>query len=186
MTADLFTLQPTDLPDVAVIVPRRFEDERGWFGEVFNARWFREAVGFGGEFAQINQSRSVASVIRGLHYQVGAGAQGKLIRVVDGEIYDVAVDLRRSSPDFGRHAARVLTSAGGEQMWVPAGHGHGFAVLSAGAEIVYQVTAPYDPAAERSVRWDDPHIAIPWPVAEPILSERDRAAPLLADAETYP
>jgi dTDP-4-dehydrorhamnose 3,5-epimerase len=170
---------------VAVIVAQRYHDDRGWFAETFNAEWFAAATGFTGSFVQENQSRSIASVIRGLHYQVGENAQGKLVRVVAGAVFDVAVDLRKDGADFGRWTGHTLTAEGGEQMWIPAGHAHGFAVLSDGAEIVYKVTAPYHPESERSVRWDDPDIGIAWPITDPLLSDRDRAAPPLAEAATF-
>jgi dTDP-4-dehydrorhamnose 3,5-epimerase len=155
----------TLLRDVKLLSPRRFGDERGWFAEVFNASTFA-GLGLPDQFVQDNQSMSVRGVLRGLHYQLGR-PQGKLVRVLSGHIWDVAVDLRRDSPDFGRHAAfhlRPLTAEGELQLlWIPPGFAHGFVVLSETAEVLYKTTDLYHPAGERCIAWDDPTLAIPWP-----------------------
>lgn len=174
------------LPGVYLLEPRVFVDARGSFFEAWNAARFAEATGERPLFVQENQSRSTHGVLRGLHYQVGA-PQGKLVRVVAGEVYDVCVDLRRASPAFGRWYGVTLSADNRRSLWIPAGCAHGFQVLSASAEVVYQTTAPWSPADERCIRFDDPDLAIDWPLAEaPILSARDAAAPLLRDAECFP
>lgn len=159
-------VQDTLLRDVKLVTPRRFGDDRGWFAEMFNAQAFT-AAGLPGTFVQDNQSRSSRGVLRGLHYQLGK-PQGKLVRVLSGHIWDVAVDLRRDSPDFGRHAAfhlKPLNDQGElEMLWIPEGFAHGFLVLSESAEVLYKTTDFYHPASERCIRWDDPGLAIPWPL----------------------
>jgi len=172
---------------VVVLEPPVFSDERGEFFESYNRLAFAEATGFDGEFVQDNQSRSARGVIRGLHYQLPPHDQGKLVRCVAGEVFDVAVDIRRSSPTFGAWTAEVLSADNRLQLWVPAGFAHGFMALSDGAALAYKTTAYYAPDAERSIRWDDPAIGIDWPDigVRAILTERDRAAPTLDQAETF-
>lgn len=174
------------LPGVWIIEPRRIADRRGYFCELFRADEFREHVG-AVDFVQENESESVRGVVRGLHYQAGAASQAKLVRVSEGAIVDVAVDLRRSSPTFGRYMAVELDSAGGRQLFIPRGFAHGFAVLSERARFQYKVDNYYCPAAERSIRFDDPALGIRWPFegAEMILSEKDLAAEAFAGAEYF-
>lgn len=177
---------PLALTDVLLIEPRVFEDARGWFYESFNARAFREATGLDVDFVQDNHSRSSRGVLRGLHYQMPHAAQGKLVRVLAGAIVDVAVDMRRSSPTFGKWIAEELSAANKRQLYVPVGFAHGFVALEDGTELLYKTTDYYTPAAERAVRWDDPDLAIDWPQGlAPLLAPKDAAAPLLADADTF-
>ncbi|PZP24990.1 MULTISPECIES: dTDP-4-dehydrorhamnose 3,5-epimerase [Pseudomonas] len=177
---------PTELPDVLVLEPRVFGDERGFFFESFNARAFAEATGLTREFVQDNHSRSARGVLRGLHYQISQ-PQGKLVRVVAGEVFDVAVDLRRGSPTFGRWAGVHLSADNKRQLWVPEGFAHGFVVLSESAEFLYKTTDYYAPEHERCIRWDDPQLAIDWPLQEaPQLSAKDRNGVALAEAELFP
>jgi len=179
----------TALPGVLRIEPRVFGDDRGFFMESFNAKAFSEATGVALAFVQDNHSRSARGVLRGIHYQLQQ-AQGKLVRVVAGEVYDVAVDLRHDSPHFGRSVGVRLSADNKHQLWVPPGFGHAFLVLSEHAEFLYKTTDYYAPAYERSLRWNDPALGIEWPLpagmTEPLLSGKDRDAPLLADAEVYP
>ena len=177
----------TAIPEVKIFEPNVFGDERGFFMESFNQQRFNEAVGRDVRFVQDNHSRSEQGVLRGLHYQIQQ-AQGKLVRVVSGEVFDVAVDLRRFSANFGQWVGEILSAENKRQLWVPPGFGHGFLVLSEIAEFEYKCTDYYAPEFERAIRWDDPDIAIEWPLGSgelPVLSERDAAAPLLKDAETY-
>lgn len=169
----------TSLPGVVVIEPAVFGDARGYFYESFNARKFADA-GLDLRFVQSNVSRSAHGVLRGLHYQ-WPNPQGKLVSVTEGEVYDVAVDIRAGSPTFGRWAAAVLSAENKRHFWIPEGFAHGFAVLSEYATFTYQCTALYDAAADAGVRWDDPAIAIDWPVARPVLSDKDTRTPFLAD-----
>ena len=169
----------TDLPGCLVIEPRVFGDERGFFYESFNAKRFADA-GLDLQFVQGNVSSSTRGVLRGLHYQ-WPNPQGKLVSVLEGEVYDVAVDIRRGSPTFGRSVAVMLTAENKRHFWVPEGFAHGFAVVSERAVFTYQCTALYDPAADAGIRWNDAAFAIDWPVAEPQLSGKDAAAPFLAD-----
>ncbi len=179
----------TMLRDVKLLSPRRFGDERGWFAEVFNASTFAGA-GLPSHFVQDNQSFSARGVLRGLHYQLGK-PQGKLVRVLSGHIWDVAVDLRRDSPDFGKWAGFDLKprNAAGELelLWIPEGFAHGFLVLSETAEVLYKTTDGYFPAGERSIRWDDPTLNIAWPVEglKPSVSTKDAAGKLFAEADLY-
>ena len=176
----------TSLPCVIRIEPRIFSDERGFFMETWQARRFHD-VGIDADFVQDNFSHSSKGTLRGLHYQVQQ-PQGKLVRVVSGEVFDVAVDLRKSSPAFGQWVGEVLSAENKNQLWVPPGFGHGFLVLSETAEFEYKCTDYYAPEFERSIRWDDPDIGIVWPLVDgeqPTLSSKDAAAPLLKDAETY-
>jgi dTDP-4-dehydrorhamnose 3,5-epimerase len=175
---------PTELPDVLEIAPRVFGDERGFFFESWNRRAF-EAAGVPGEFVQDNHSRSRRGVLRGLHYQV-EHPQGKLVRVVAGEVFDVAVDLRRGSPTFGRSMGRVLSAASRRMLWVPPGFAHGFLVLSEDAEFLYKTTDYWHPEHERTLLWNDPALGIAWPLSgAPVLAAKDAAGRLLADADTY-
>ena len=176
---------PLDIPDVVRFEPKIFGDERGFFFESFNHRQFEDAIGRSVQFVQDNQSRSVKGVLRGLHYQLHR-AQGKLVRVVHGEVFDVAVDIRRSSPTFGKWVGSYLSAENKHQLWVPEGFAHGFVVLSESAEFLYKTTDYYAPEHERCIRWDDPLIGIDWPiVGEPALSGKDRQGKRLADAEVF-
>ena len=177
---------PTNIPDVLILEPRVFGDERGFFFESYNRRAFREATGLDPDFVQDNHSRSVRNVLRGLHYQVEQ-VQGKLVRVAAGEVYDVAVDLRRSSPTFGQWAGVSLSAANRRMLWVPEGFAHGFVVTSDFAEFLYKSTDYYAPQHERSLRWNDPALAIAWPVEGlPLLKPGDASAPPLSAAQTFP
>lgn len=169
----------TDLPGVVVIEPAVFGDARGYFYESFNARKFAEA-GLELRFVQSNVSRSAHGVLRGLHYQ-WPNPQGKLVSVLEGEVYDVAVDIRAGSPTFGRWAAAILSADNKRHFWIPEGFAHGFAVLSEYATFAYQCTALYDAAADAGVRWNDAAIAIDWPIAAPSLSDKDAKVPFLAE-----
>jgi dTDP-4-dehydrorhamnose 3,5-epimerase len=174
---------PTALPEVLVIEPRVFSDERGFFFESFNRRDFAHATGIEAEFVQDNHSHSAQGVLRGLHYQIRQ-PQGKLMHVVQGRIFDVAVDIRRSSPNFKRWVGIELTSQNHKQLWTPPGFAHGFAVLSETAELFYKVTDYYAPEHERGIRWDDPDLGIEWPALPAVvLSKRDREAPFLSSCE---
>jgi dTDP-4-dehydrorhamnose 3,5-epimerase (EC 5.1.3.13) len=175
----------TELPEVLLLEPEVFGDERGFFLESFNARRFRVATGLDVEFVQDNHSRSARGVLRGIHYQL-VRPQGKLVRVASGRVFDVVVDLRRSSPRFGRWFGIELSDRDHRQLWVPPGFGHGFLVLSDRADFVYKTTEYWFREHERSLRWNDPALGIAWPLAgEPILAGKDAAAPLLAEAEVY-
>lgn len=179
-------IEQTALAEVLVLTPRFFRDERGFFAESYNKRAFAEAVGGEVEFVQDNHSRSTRGVLRGLHYQLPPRAQGKLVRVAAGEIFDVAVDMRRASPTFGRWAGIVLSAEKGNQLWIPPGFAHGFLTLSDSADVLYKASDYYDPACERSVIWNDPDIGIAWDLdGEPILSGKDAAAPSAAAAEAF-
>jgi dTDP-4-dehydrorhamnose 3,5-epimerase len=175
----------TGLPGVLLLEPRVFQDHRGALFESYNRRSFVEATGIDADFVQDNFSSSKRNVLRGIHYQIEK-PQGKLVRAVGGEVFDVAVDLRRSSPTFGRWFGTKLSSASAGMLWIPPGFGHGLLALSERAEVLYKMTACREPELERVVRWDDPQLAIGWPRAgEPILSARDAAAPALAEAELF-
>ena len=181
-----YTVTPTAIPDVLVLEPRVFGDARGFFYESFNQRDFAQATGLDVTFVQDNHSKSAQGVLRGLHYQV-EHAQGKLVRVVQGEVLDVAVDLRRSSPTFGRWVGERLSADNKKQMWVPPGFAHGFVVLSETAEFLYKTTDYWYPEHERSLLWSDPALGIDWQLtAAPLLAAKDAAAPVLAQAEVYP
>jgi dTDP-4-dehydrorhamnose 3,5-epimerase len=176
----------TALPEVLILEPRVFSDERGYFFESWNARAFAEATGLSVEFVQDNQSRSRAGVLRGIHYQV-VRPQGKLVRAVAGTVLDVAVDLRRSSPRFGRWVAVELSGENQRQMWVPPGFGHAFLARSETATFLYKTTDYWFAEHERTLRWDDPQVGIDWGLSSaPVLAAKDAAAPLLVDAEVYP
>jgi len=173
------------IPDVLIIEPRVFGDERGFFFESFNQRRWQEATGLETPFVQHNHSASGKNVLRGLHYQIRQ-PQGKLVRVIAGEVFDVAVDLRKHSPTFGRWVGEYLSAQNKKQFWVPEGFAHGFLVLSERAEFLYSATDYYAPEHERAVLWSDPELNIAWPLkGEPVLSEKDKAANLLRDADLY-
>lgn len=178
---------PTAIPDVVVVEPQVFGDHRGFFMETWHRARFA-AGGIDTDFVQDNHSRSGAGILRGLHYQLRR-PQGKLVRVVQGEVADVAVDLRRSSPTFGRHVVVRLDAAAHRELWIPPGFAHGFCVLSEAAELVYKCTELYDPADERTIRWDDADLAIAWPLppgATPVLSAKDAAGSSFRAADCYP
>ena len=177
----------TALPDVLLLEPKCFGDERGFFMESFNQRQFDEAVGHHVTFVQDNHSRSARGVLRGLHYQLPPHAQGKLVRVTSGAVFDVAVDMRRSSPTFGRWIGEELSEANHRMLWIPPGFAHGFLVLSEMADFLYKTTDYYAPTAEGAVRWDDPTVGVQWPTVDaPLqLSGKDKDAPALADATAF-
>ena len=181
----LLEARPLDVPDLIELTPRRFADERGFFSEVWNEERFAEA-GISTRFVQDNVSLSVSKgVVRGLHFQTPPAAQAKLLRVARGAVFDVGVDLRRSSPTFGRWAGVVLSADKWNQLYLPQGFAHGFMTLEDNTEVSYKVSALYSPEHDRSIRWDDPAIGIKWPAElRPILSAKDQAAPLLADIAT--
>jgi dTDP-4-dehydrorhamnose 3,5-epimerase len=175
------------IPDVKLVTPPRFQDPRGFFSETWNQGRFADA-GIPGPFMQDNHAFSTdRGVLRGLHCQIGPNAQGKLVRVVRGSIWDVAVDVRRGSPTFGHHVGAVLSAANWQQLWVPVGFLHGYCTLEPDTEVIYKVTAGYDKPAERGVIWNDPDIGIQWPVpaAEVILSDKDKVLPGLADCPSW-
>lgn len=176
-------LEHTEIPDVKIVTPRKYFDARGFFSEVYKqSEW--SAVGLDFAFSQDNHSSSVsAGTLRGLHFQIGPAAQDKLVRVVRGRILDIAVDIRRSSPTFGKHVAVELSAANWRQLLVPIGFAHGFVTLEAETEVVYKVTSLYSPEHDRGLAWDDPDLGIDWrlPVGGPLLSERDRRWPRLLD-----
>lgn len=178
-------VQLTSIPDVLLIEPKVFGDERGFFFESFSQRQWQQATGLNTAFVQHNHSRSLKNVLRGLHYQVQQ-PQGKLVRVVQGEVFDVAVDIRRSSPTFGQWAGEILSAENKRQLWVPEGFAHGFLVLSESAEFLYQTTNYYAPEHERAIIWNDPDLNIVWPLAgEPNLSAKDRQAKCFREAELF-
>lgn len=167
---------PLAIPDVILFTPRVFGDERGFFFESYNQRAFREATGLTPDFVQDNHSRSARGVLRGLHYQIEPRAQGKLVRVVQGAVFDVAVDIRPGSATFGRWVGEELSAENKRQMWIPPGFAHGFLTLTESAEFLYKTTDFYSPEHERCIAWDDPDLAIDWPLdgLEPLLSAKDR------------
>ena len=176
---------PTAIPDVLIIEPKVFSDERGFFFESFNRRQFAELIGRNVDFVQDNHSRSVENVLRGLHYQIHQ-PQGKLVCVMQGAVFDVAVDIRRSSPTFGQHVGVELSAENKRLLWVPEGFAHGFVVLSDTAEFLYKTTDYWAPEFERSLAWNDPAIGIQWPIqGEPSLSVKDQQALPLAEAEHF-
>lgn len=175
---------PLTIPDLLLIEPKVFGDDRGFFFESFSQQKFNEAVGREVTFVQDNHSKSSKGVLRGLHYQLPPHAQGKLVRVTQGEVLDIAVDVRKGSPTFGQWAGHVLSAENKLQLWIPEGFAHGFLTLSDTAEFLYKTTAYYAPAAERSIRWDDPELGIDWGEdCAPLLSEKDGDAPLFAAAD---
>ena len=176
---------PTRIPDVLLIQPQVFTDERGYFLQSFQQQQYEQLLGRSVHFVQDNHSHSKAGVLRGLHYQL-AQPQGKLIRVVQGTIFDVAVDLRQSSPSFGCWVGQLLSAENQQQLWIPEGFAHGFLVLSDSADVHYKTTDYYAPAHERSIRFDDPQLAIAWPLTgAPLMSTKDARAPAFADAEYF-
>ena len=176
---------PTAIPDVMLLEPKVFGDQRGFFYESFNARRFAELTGVTDVFVQDNHSKSARNVLRGLHYQISQ-PQGKLVRVTSGAVFDVAVDLRKSSPTFGRWVGFELSGENQRQMWIPAGFAHGFVVTSESAEFLYKTTDYYAPQHERAIRWDDPALGIEWPAGlHPLLSVKDQQASMLAEAEVF-
>lgn len=182
------TVTPTRLPEVLIVEPRVFGDERGFFTESWNQRAFAQATGVTDGFVQDNHSRSAHGVLRGLHYQI-INPQGKLVRVVSGRVFDVAVDMRSSSPRLGQWAGVELSADNKRQLWVPPGFAHGFVVLSDSADFLYKTTEYYAPEHERALLWNDPHVGIEWPLAElrgaPVLSAKDAIAPAWQDAPRY-
>lgn len=177
----------TSIPDVKVIEPTVFGDRRGFFLESFRQQWFADEVDATAQFVQDNHSRSSQWILRGLHYQIQQ-AQGKLVRAVAGEIFDVAVDIRRQSPTFGQWVGETLSADNKRQLWVPAGFAHGFLVLSESAEVLYKTTDYYAPQYERAILWNDPKLGIEWPLpagTDPVLSGKDAAASSFADAEVF-
>ncbi len=175
----------TAISDVLIIEPKIFGDERGFFLESFNSRQFTELTGCNVNFVQDNHSRSARDVLRGLHYQIQQ-PQGKLVRVVQGEVFDVAVDIRKSSPTFGKWVGEILSAENKRQLWVPEGFAHGFVVISETAEVLYKTTDYWAPDFERSIAWSDPAIGIQWPLrGEPTLSAKDRQAHPFAIAEHF-
>jgi dTDP-4-dehydrorhamnose 3,5-epimerase len=176
----------TAIPDVLIIEPKSFGDERGFFYESFNARRFAELTGVTDSFVQDNHSKSAKNVLRGLHYQIEQ-AQGKLVRVVAGEVFDVAVDVRKSSPTFGKWVGVTLSAANKRQLWIPKGFAHGFVVTGESAEFLYKTTDYWAPEHERSILWNDPAIGIEWPAGLiPTLSGKDQVGKLLAEADVFP
>jgi len=177
-----FRFARTEIPDVLIVEPRVFPDERGFFMETYKRSEFA-AQGIAESFVQMNHSKSSKGILRGLHYQKRPKAQGKLVHALAGEIFDVAVDIRRGAPTFGKSVAVSLSSANKKMLYVPAGFAHGFCVLSDEAEIVYMTTEEYAPECEAGIRWDDPKLAIAWPIAGPRLSDRDQHWPGLESAD---
>lgn len=177
---------PTALPDIIMLEPQKHADSRGFFLESYNSRDFETAISLYTTFVQDNHALSKKGVLRGLHYQLSPYAQGKLVRVIRGAIFDVAVDLRRSSPTFGKWTGEILSADNGRQMWIPEGFAHGYLALTDNAECLYKVTAYHTPEAERTIAWDDPAIGIAWPEGiTPILSEKDHHGGLLKDADLF-
>ncbi|NMG74283.1 dTDP-4-dehydrorhamnose 3,5-epimerase [Aromatoleum diolicum] len=176
---------PTTIPDLLVLEPKVFGDARGFFLESFNARAFRDATGLDEQFVQDNHSRSAQGVLRGLHYQIRQ-PQGKLVRVVRGTVFDVAVDLRRRSPTFGRWDGVELSEDNHRQLWIPPGFAHGFVVLSASADFLYKTTDYYAPEHERCLSWNDPAVGVEWPLdGEPLLSAKDLLGKSLTECEVF-
>jgi dTDP-4-dehydrorhamnose 3,5-epimerase len=180
-----YTVTPTALPGVLILEPKVFGDARGFFFESFNARDFAQCTGLDVHFVQDNHSKSAKGVLRGLHYQI-AHAQGKLVRVTQGEVFDVAVDMRRSSPHFGQWVGVVLSSENKRQLWIPPGFAHGFLVTSDSAEFLYKTTDYWYPEHERSLLWNDPTVGVQWPLdGTPLLAAKDTAGLPLANASTF-
>ena len=186
-TGEKMLVEPLAISDVKLITPRIFRDARGFFSETYNAPALAE-VGIRAAFVQDNHSLSRRrGVVRGLHFQISPKAQGKLVRVSRGAILDVAVDIRHGSPTFGQHVTATLSAENWSQLWVPVGFAHGFCTLEPDTEVIYKVDAPYDPTLERGIRWDDPTLAIHWPVDmhEAVLSDKDRSNPTFAELPQY-
>jgi dTDP-4-dehydrorhamnose 3,5-epimerase len=181
-----YTVTKTNLPEVLILQPKVFGDARGFFFESFNARDFAEATGLNLQFVQDNHSRSSRGVLRGLHYQI-KHAQGKLVRVVAGEVFDVAVDMRKDSPQFGQWTGCHLTAENAKQLWVPPGFAHGFFVMSESADFLYKTTDYWFPEHERCLLWNDPELAIEWPLGDiaPLLAAKDAAGLPLAQADAF-
>jgi len=180
-----YTITPTNLLDVLILEPKVFGDDRGFFFESFNQQNFADSTGLNVQFVQDNHSRSTKGVLRGLHYQI-QHPQGKLVRVTQGEVFDVAVDLRRDSPNFGKWAGVILSASNHRQLWVPPGFAHGFVVTSDSAEFLYKTTDYWYPEFERSLLWSDPTVNIQWPIEGlPQLAAKDAVGKLLADAEIF-
>ena len=180
-----YTVTPTAIPDVLVLTPKVFGDARGFFFESFNARDFREVTGLNVDFVQDNHSKSSQGVLRGLHYQI-QNPQGKLVRVVQGSVFDVVVDLRISSPTFGKWAGETLSADNHKQLWVPPGFAHGFVVLSESAEFLYKTTDYWYPEHERSLLWNDPEVGIAWPIDfAPQLAAKDAAGKPIGQADLF-
>jgi dTDP-4-dehydrorhamnose 3,5-epimerase len=180
-----YTVTQTELPEVLVLEPKVFADDRGFFFESYNRLDFREATGLDIEFVQDNHSRSLKGVLRGLHYQI-EHPQGKLVRVIQGKVFDVAVDVRRSSPNFGKWSGVVLSEENKKQLWIPPGFAHGFLVLSDSADFLYKTTDYRFAKHERSLLWSDAGVGIQWPLeVEPLLSVKDAQAPMLLQAAVY-
>ena len=178
--------RPLDISDVVLVEPQVYQDERGFFLEAWNRQRLAEALGEDVEFVQDNHSRSTRKVLRGLHYQVPPHTQGKLVRVTSGAVWDVAVDIRATSPTFGKWVGVELTADNHLQLWIPSGFAHGFIALSGVADVLYKASGYYSADHDRSIRWDDPDIGIAWPLdGEPILSHKDAGAPYLRDAEVF-
>lgn len=176
----------TAIPEVLIIEPRVFGDDRGFFLESYNQKVWQQKTGLSRPFVQDNHSRSTKGVLRGIHYQI-MNPQGKLVRVVSGEVFDVAVDLRKSSPTFGRWVGEILSGENKRQIWIPEGFGHAFMVLSESADFLYKTTDFYAPEHERCIIWNDPQIGVAWPSGiEPRLSAKDAAGVLFSEAEVYP
>lgn len=175
----------TEIPEVLILEPRIFTDERGFFFEGYNKATFLDATGLDIEFVQDNQSRSTRNVLRGLHYQIHR-TQGKLVRVLSGEIYDIAVDLRRSSTTFGKWVGMEVSDAKGQMVWIPPGFAHGFLVKSDSADVLYKTTDYYSPSDERTLLWNDPDLAIEWPTeGPPIIAAKDRRGTALRDSDLF-
>ena len=180
-----YTVTPTELPEVLILEPKVFADARGFFFESFNQRDFQKATELTVDFVQDNHTRSAKGVLRGLHYQI-QHAQGKLVRVIEGEVFDVTVDMRRSSPRFGLWTGVTLSAENKRQLWIPPGFAHGFVVTSESAEFLYKTTDYWHPEHERSLLWSDPKIGIRWPTTgTPLLAAKDAAGKPLAEADTY-
>lgn len=175
---------PLEIPELLLVEPKVFGDDRGFFMEMFHAKRYAEA-GIPGPFVQDNYSRSSRGTLRGLHFQEPQG-QGKLVQVLAGRVYDVALDVRRGSPTFGQWAAVELSAENRRQLWIPPGFAHGFCVTSESADFHYKCTTLYAPETERCIAWNDPDLAIPWPVSEPLMSPKDLRAPRLRDAPVLP
>ncbi len=176
----------TAISEVKIIEPTVFGDDRGFFFESFNQKQFQEAIGKTVNFVQDNHSRSTSHVLRGLHYQIPPFAQGKLVRVIQGEVFDVAVDIRKNSPTFGQWVGVLLSSENKRQIWIPEGFAHGFVTLSESAEFLYKTTNYYAPSSERCIIWNDPTLSIDWKnITTPILSDKDKKGVLFSDAEYF-
>ncbi|KHN91144.1 dTDP-4-dehydrorhamnose 3,5-epimerase [Pectobacterium actinidiae] len=176
----------TKITDLKIIEPAVFGDERGFFFESFNKKKFEDAIGYSVDFVQDNHSKSSQGVLRGLHYQLAPHAQGKLVRCVEGEVFDVAVDIRKSSPTFGKWVGVYLSAENKRQFWIPAGFAHGFVTLSKTAEFLYKTTNYYAPQSDRGILWNDETIGIEWPMSvDPILSEKDKNAKKFSEADVF-